>query len=117
MKVTRSGTPDDRIGGRRSHPCRTISPATTPPCVYSNAFPLWRRSLGLGLLLPNGWGGSRSVPARRSKVGMDLMLCLDLSLADGIARLYLPVTPQGNDTWVTLTVLTNEQAIANLADV
>jgi hypothetical protein len=48
---------------------------------------------------------------------MDLMLCLDLSLADGIARLYLPVTPQGNDTWVTLTVLTNEQAIANLADV
>lgn len=47
--------------------------------------------------------------------GMDLMLCLDLPLAGGPARIYLPVTPRAGDTWSIRTVLTEEQALANLA--
>ena len=58
--------------------------------------------------------------AARAKVaaqqsGMDLMLCLDLPLAAGPARIYLPVTPRAGDTWTIRTVLTEEQAQANLA--
>jgi hypothetical protein len=64
------------------------------------------------------WLGQVAIRARvaAQQAGMDLMLCLDLPLVDGVQRLYLPVTPQGNDTWLIRTVLTNEQAIANLAD-
>ena len=47
--------------------------------------------------------------------GMDLMLCLDLPLAGGPARIYLPVTPRAGDTWSIRTVLTEAQALANLA--
>lgn len=47
--------------------------------------------------------------------GMDLMLCLDLPLVSGPTRLYLPVTPRPGDTWTIRTVLTVEQAEANLA--
>lgn len=47
--------------------------------------------------------------------GMDLMLCLDLPLAAGPTRIYLPVTPQPGDTWTIRTVLTADQANANLA--
>jgi hypothetical protein len=45
--------------------------------------------------------------------GMDLMLCLDLPLAGGPARIYLPVTPRAGDTWSIRTVLTEAQALAN----
>jgi hypothetical protein len=48
--------------------------------------------------------------------GMDLMLCLDLPLAGGPARIYLPVTPRAGDTWSIRTVLTEEQALANIAE-
>jgi hypothetical protein len=47
--------------------------------------------------------------------GMDLMLCLDLPLAAGPTRIYLPVTPQPGDTWTIRTVLTEAQALANVA--
>jgi hypothetical protein len=58
--------------------------------------------------------------ASRAKVaaqqsGMDLMLCLDLPLAAGPTRIYLPVTPRPGDTWTIRTVLTEVQALANLA--
>ena len=58
--------------------------------------------------------------AARAKVaaqqsGMDLMLCLDLPLAGGMQRIYLPVTPRPGDTWTVRTVLTEAQALANLA--
>ena len=58
--------------------------------------------------------------AARAKVaaqqsGMDLMLCLDLPLAGGPQRIYLPVTPRPGDTWTIRTVLTEAQAQANLA--
>jgi hypothetical protein len=47
---------------------------------------------------------------------MDLMLRLDLPLAGGVVRLYLPVTPQGHhDAWTIRTVLTEAQAQANIA--
>ena len=48
--------------------------------------------------------------------GMDLMLCLELTLVDGPARIYLPVTPHEGDTWSIRTVLTEAQALANLAN-
>lgn len=58
--------------------------------------------------------------ASRAKVaaqqsGMDLMLCLDLPLTGGPQRIYLPVTPRPGDTWTIRTVLTEAQALANLA--
>jgi hypothetical protein len=54
-----------------------------------------------------------TVAAQQS--GMDLMLCLDLPLVGGIQRIYLPVTPRPGDTWTIRTVLTEAQALANLA--
>jgi hypothetical protein len=49
------------------------------------------------------------------QAGMDLLLCLELPTTAGPARLYLPVTPHSGDTWSIRTVLTEEQATANLA--
>jgi hypothetical protein len=49
------------------------------------------------------------------QAGMDLLLCLELPTTAGPARLYLPVTPHSGDTWSIRTVLTEEQAQANLA--
>ena len=49
------------------------------------------------------------------QAGMDLLLCLELPTANGPARLYLPVTPHCGDTWTIRTVLTEDQANANLA--
>jgi len=37
-----------------------------------------------------------------------------LPLASGLTRIYLPVTPRHGDTWTIRTVLTEEQALANL---
>lgn len=54
-----------------------------------------------------------TVAAQQS--GMDLMLCLDLPLVGGVQRIYLPVTPRPGDTWTIRTVLTEAQALANLA--
>jgi hypothetical protein len=54
-----------------------------------------------------------TVAAQQS--GTDLMLCLDLPLAAGPTRIYLPVTPRPGDTWTIRTVLTEAQAMANLA--
>ena len=45
------------------------------------------------------------------QAGMDLMLCVDV----GLERIYLPVTPRPCDTWTIRTVLTEAQAMANLA--
>jgi hypothetical protein len=58
--------------------------------------------------------------AARAKVaaqqsGMDLMLCLDLPLAGGLQRIYLPVTPRPGDNWTIRTVLTEGQVHANLS--
>jgi hypothetical protein len=54
------------------------------------------------------------VAAQQSQ--MDLMLRLDLPLAGGLVRLYLPVTPLGyHDAWTIRTVLTEDQAQANIA--
>ena len=50
------------------------------------------------------------------QAGKDLMLCLELPLASGLTRIYLPVTPRHGDTWTIRTVLTEEQALANLRD-
>jgi hypothetical protein len=49
------------------------------------------------------------------QAGMDLLLCLELPTTAGPARLYLPVTPHSGDTWTIRTVLTEQQASANLA--
>jgi len=59
--------------------------------------------------------------ATRAKVvaqqaGMDLLLRLEFSLAEGPTPVFLPITPTGRgDAWVIRTVLTKEQANANLA--
>jgi hypothetical protein len=49
------------------------------------------------------------------QAGMDLLLRLDLPTTAGLARLYLPVRPHPRDTWIICTVLTEAQALANLA--
>jgi|GEM_PF-4531503 len=58
--------------------------------------------------------------ATRAKVAaqqseMDLMLCVEVTVADGLLRMYLPVTPQSGNRWIIRTVLTEEQAQANQA--
>ena len=51
------------------------------------------------------------------QAGMDLLLRLELPLADGPTPVFLPVSPTGRgDAWVIRTVLTEEQAHANLAE-
>ncbi len=65
------------------------------------------------------WLGRAATQAKAigQQAGMDLMLCLELPLVCGRARLYLPVTPHGHgDTWTIRTVLTEDQAIANQTD-
>lgn len=49
------------------------------------------------------------------QAGMDLMLCLEMPMAGGLQRIYLPVTPLGHDIWIIRTVLTEEHGLANLA--
>lgn len=78
-------------------------------------FPALAPVAGHGLAAAQ-WLGRVAARARvaAQQSGMDLMLCLDLPLAGGVARLYLPVTPHPGDTWTIRTVLTEEQARANL---
>ena len=78
-------------------------PALTPVAGHGLAAAQW-----LGRLATRA-----TVAAQQS--GMDLMLCLDLPMQGSLARIYLPVTPQGHhDTWTIRTVLTEEQAQANI---
>jgi len=65
------------------------------------------------------WLGRAAARARvaAQQAGMDLMLALDLPMAGGPVRVYLPVTPVGKrDTWSIRTVLTEEQGLANIAE-
>jgi hypothetical protein len=78
-------------------------PALAPVAGHGRAAAQW-----LGRLAARA-----HVAAQQS--GMDLMLCLDLPLVGGLQRIYLPVTPRPGDTWTIRTVLTESQALANLA--
>jgi len=79
-------------------------------------FPALAPVAGHGLAAAQWLGrlASRATVAAQQS-GMDLMLCLDLPLVGGPQRIYLPVTPRPGDTWTIRTVLTETQALANLA--
>lgn len=79
-------------------------PALAPVAGHGRAAAQW-----LGRLAARA-----TVAAQQS--GMDLMLSVDLPLAGGPQRVYLPVTPQSGDTWTIRTVLTEAQALFNLAE-
>jgi hypothetical protein len=80
-------------------------------------FPALAPVAGHGLAAAQ-WLGRLAARAKSAaqQSGMDLMLCIELPLVSGPARLYLPVTPHPGDTWTIRTVLTEAQAVANLAN-
>lgn len=81
-------------------------------------FPSLAQVAGSGLEAAK-WLGRAATRARvaAQQAGMDLMLALDLPMAGGPVRVYLPVTPVGKrDTWSIRTVLTKEQGLANIAE-
>ena len=79
-------------------------------------FPALAAVAGHGLAAAQ-WLARRAARAEVAapQAGFDLLLRLDLPTAAGLARLYLPVTPQPGDTWTIRTVLTEAQAQASLA--
>lgn len=80
-------------------------------------FPGLRPATGTGLAAAR-WLGRIALQGRvvAQQAGMDLMLRVGLRTAAGVQVLFLPVTPLGHaDTWVVRTVLTEDQAQANIA--
>ena len=49
------------------------------------------------------------------QAGLDLLLAVELPTIAGPVRLFLPVTPHLGGDWIIRTVLTEDQAPANLA--
>ncbi len=79
-------------------------------------FPSVARIAGSGLAAAK-WLATTTSQARvaAQQTGMDLMLCLEVTVDGEAARIYLPVTPMGGGTWSIRTVLTESQARCNLA--